>query len=133
MINFLALVVVLLAGLYLLILALVAFLKPEKASGFLLGFASSASFHYLELSIRMVIGVAFVVRAPLTMFPEILTIFGWVLIGTTACLFLIPWQWHQKFSKWSVPQALRQLNLVAISSLALGGFIIFAAIPGSAT
>ena len=40
MINLLALIIVLLAALYFLALALVSFFKPDKASGFLLGFAS---------------------------------------------------------------------------------------------
>jgi hypothetical protein len=132
MIHFLAFGVVLLAALYLLTLALVSFLKPEKASGFLLGFASSASLHYLELFIRIVIGAAFVVRSPSMLFSEIFSIFGWVLIITSACLFLVPWQWHQKFAQKAVPQALRHLNLVATSSLTLGGFIIASAILRSA-
>ena len=133
MINLLALIIVLLAALYFLALALVSFLRPEKASGFLLGFASSASFHYLELLIRIVIGTAFVVRAPLMKFSEIFSIFGWLLIGTSACLFLVPWHWHHKFTQKAVPQALRYLKLVALSSFAMGGFIIACAILGSAT
>ncbi|MGH8049660.1 MAG: hypothetical protein ACREPB_03265 [Arenimonas sp.] len=133
MISLLALIIVLLAALYFLALALVSFLRPEKASGFLLGFASSASFHYLELLIRIVIGAAFVIRAPLMKFSEIFSIFGWLLIGTSACLFLVPWHWHHKFTQKVVPQALRYLKLVALSSFAMGAFIIACAILGSAT
>lgn len=132
MIHFLALIAVLLAALYLAVLAVVSILKPEKASRFLLGFASSASFHYLELFIRIVIGAALIVRAPLMRFQELFSIFGWVLVGTTVCLFLIPWQWHHKFAQQAVPQALRHLKLVAIISFALGGFIIVSAILGRA-
>jgi hypothetical protein len=133
MINIIALIIVLLAALYLLALALVSFIKPYKASGFLLGFASSASFHYLELSIRIVFGTAFVLRAPLMKFPEIFSIFGWLLISTSACLFLVPWHWHQKFAQQVVPQALRHLKLVALSSFVMGGFVIACAIYGSAS
>ena len=126
MINFLALIIVIAAGLYLLALSLISFLKPEKASGFLLGFASSASFHYLELFIRIVIGTAFVVRAPLMNSSEIFSIFGWILIITSICLFLIPWHWHRKFALRVVPLAIKHLKLVAICSVMVGGFIISA-------
>jgi len=131
MIDFLALIVVLSAALYLLALAIFSFLKPQKASQFFLGFVSSAYLHYLELFIRIIFGSAFIIRAPLMMLPELFTIFGWVLVGTSVCLLFIPWQWHQKFAQKAVPQALRQLKLVAVSSFLLGGFIIASAIPGS--
>ncbi len=131
MIDFLALITVLSAALYLLALAIISFLRPQKATGFLLGFVSSAYLHYLELFMRIIIGTAFLVRAPLMMLPEIFTVFGWVLVGTSACLFFIPWQWHQKFARQAVPQALRHLKLVAGSSFLLGGFIIVSAMLGS--
>lgn len=128
MINFLAFIIVILAGFYLLVLSLISFLKPDKASGFLLGFASSASFHYLELFIRIVIGTAFVVRAPLMNSSEIFSIFGWVLIGTTTCLFIIPWHWHRKFARQVVPRAIKHLKLVAICSMIISSFIIISAV-----
>ncbi len=128
MLNSLALITILLAGLYLIALAIVSFLKPAKASSFLLGFASSVPVHYLELIIRLVVGAAFVLHAPLMMFSEIFTIFGWILIGTTACLFVVPWQWHHRFAQRAVPYALRYLKLVAVCSFILGVLIIIYAI-----
>ena len=129
MIETLALVAVLLAACYLLALGAVAFLKPERVARFLLGFAASAYLHYLELLLRIVVGLAFVLRAPIMMFSAVYIIFGWVLIGTSAMLFCIPWQLHYQFAQWAVPHAVRRLWLVAISSIALGGFTIFCALP----
>lgn len=131
MLDLLALITVLSAGLYLIALALVSFLKPDWASGFLLGFASSASIHYLELAIRIAIGSAFVISAPRMMFPEIFHLFGWILIGTSACLLLIPWQWHQMFARQAVPKALRHIKPVAAISLLLGVVIIAFTMLGS--
>lgn len=129
----LALITVLLAALYLLVLAKVALFSPEKAAKFLLGHAASARLHYLELGIRMIVGAAFVVRAHLMKLPEVFTIFGWVIIGTTACLFLIPWQWHRRFTLQAVPYALRSLTLVAIGSFVFSGLIFFCALSGFAS
>lgn len=131
LIEFLALTVVLSAALYLLALAIFSFLKPQKASRFLLGFASSAYLHHLELFIRIIVGAALLVRAPLMMLPVIFTVFGWVLVGTSVCLFFIPWRWHQEFAQQAVPKALRYLKLVAAVSFVLGGFIIVSAMLGS--
>lgn len=82
----LALVGVSLAGLYFLGLAAVSFIAPASAQGFLLGFAGTASAPYLELTLRLAVGAAFVARAPLMMFPLTFGVFGWVLIVTSACL-----------------------------------------------
>jgi hypothetical protein len=129
MIDTLALVTVLVSGCYLIALGLVALLKPEHAKRFLLGFVASAYLHYFELLLRITVGLAFVVRASLMMFAEVYIVFGWVLIGTSAILCCIPWQQHQRFAQWSVPQALRRLTLIAVSSLVLGIFIIICALP----
>jgi len=128
MVDFLALVTIIFAGLYLVGLALLAFCKPQKAAKFLLSFASSASLHYVELGIRIMIGAGFVLRAPIMPFSAIFSCFGWILIITSTCLLAIPWQWHQRFAQRSVGQALRYLKLVAISSFAFGSFIIGCAI-----
>lgn len=128
LLEMLAFIAIVLAAIYLLVLAKVSLFTPAKASTFLLGHAATARLHYLELGIRIVLGVAFVIRARLMVFPEIFIIFGWVLIGTTASLLLIPWQWHRRFTLNAVPHALRHLKLVAICALVFGGFILFCAL-----
>jgi len=131
--DMLALFIIVLAAVYLIVLAKRSLFTPEKASEFLLAHASSARLHYLELGIRLTVGAAFVIRARLMVFPEVFIVFGWILIGTTACLLLIPWQWHRSIALKSVPYALRSLKLVAISSLAFGSFILFCALSGYAS
>lgn len=132
MLSILALIVVVLAGLYLVGLAGVSLLMPARASGFLLGFVGSATLHYLELLLRLLVGGAFLLRAPHMPFPDLFALFGWVLILTTAGLFLVPWQWHRRFANKAVPYAVRNLKLVAVSSLAAGGFVLGAASYGAA-
>ncbi len=124
----LALLGVVLAGLYFVVLAVVAFSAPEKAERFLLGFAGTPCAHFLEMALRLAIGVAFVIRSPLMMFPEAFKLFGWVLVVTTACLLVVPWRWHRQFAQRVVPQALRRLRLVAMGSLALGALVLASAV-----
>ena len=125
MLNTVALGVVTLVGLYLIALAAMSLAMPARASGFLMGFASSATAHYAELLVRVVAGFAFIAQAPSAPFPRGFAVFGWLLVGTTAALFLVPWRWHQAFARRAVPQALRYLPLVAIASLLLGAAVIW--------
>lgn len=132
MLSILALIVVVLAGFYLVALAAVALFAPARAAGFLLGFVGSATLHYLELLLRLVVGSAFLLHAPYLPFPNVFTVVGWVLILTTAGLALVPWQWHRRFAQKTVPHAVRNLKLIAVSSLAAGGFVLAAASYGVA-
>ena len=131
MLELLALVIVYLAGSYLLGLGAVAFVAPAIATRFLLGHAGSAAAHYLELLIRATVGASFLVQGPNMRFPGAFVAFGWVLVATTAVLVAVPWRWHQRFAQKSVPQAVRYLPLIATASLLLGSLIVFAAASGA--
>ncbi len=133
MIDMLAFGIVVLTGVYLCALAGVSLFIPSRATRFLLGFAGSERVHYLELGIRFVVGGAFVINSPGMLAPRVFTIFGWVLLVTTAGLLLFPWKWHQRFAEEAVPRATRYITLIGLCSLALGGFILAAAIRSSAT
>ena len=98
----------------------------------MLGFASSAFTHYLEISLRIIIGAALVVYAPRMMFAMAFLVFGWMLIGTSAVLALIPWSWHNRFAKLTLPRILKYPALLAIFSAAMGIFVIFALLYRSA-
>jgi hypothetical protein len=120
--------VVLLAGLYFVALAAVALTAPARASVFLLGFASSASTHYAELLVRLLVGAAFVAQSARMPFAAVFYAFGWLLLVTTLGLFLVPWQRHRRFAQRAVPLALRHLPLGAFVSLLMGGFVLWSAI-----
>ena len=63
--------VVLAAGLYLAGLGVALLARPARASRFLMGHASSAPLHYLEVGVRIVVGLAFVRNAPGMMAPGV--------------------------------------------------------------
>lgn len=122
--NLLAALPVYAAGLYLVGLGFVALVSPNRAKRFLAAFASSARAHVAELMVRMVVGAALVLSAPLVRFPGIFLVFGWALIGTTIALAAVPWRLHQKFATRSVPIATRYMPLVAVGALAAGAFLL---------
>lgn len=128
MINRLSFVVVLLVASYFLYLGLLILRRPGEAAKFLLGFASRADLHYLEIAIRILAGAAFVNSAPAMLAAPVFLAFGWILIVTSIALLLIPWRWHERFARRMVPRALEYLTLLAISALAMATIIISCAI-----
>jgi hypothetical protein len=130
MLHTTALAIVLLAGAYLVLLAAVAFFAPSRAARFLRGFAGNARLHYLELALRGVVGIAFVLQAPQMRFTDAFSLFGWMLLLTTAALLVLPWRVHRAFALRAIPYATRYLPLVAVASLLLGGLILAAALAG---
>jgi uncharacterized protein YjeT (DUF2065 family) len=133
MINLLALILVLLVGFYLIGLAGLLLVSPARGKRFLFGFASSAFTHYFELVIRLISGVAILLYAPLMLFSGFFVVLGWVLVVTTAGLFIIPWQWHRQFAQWGVSYATRHLRLFAVASFVFGGFVLASVILGNGT
>jgi hypothetical protein len=121
-----ALVVVLLVALFLVGLGAASLLVPDRASRFLLGFASSASAHFAEMLLRLVAGAALVQYAPNMRFASAFSLFGWVLLVTTACLLLVSWRWHRRFAQRAVPLFTRYIALIGLVSLTFGGLVLFA-------
>jgi hypothetical protein len=128
-----ALVVVVLAGVYLLALGTASLVAPARAGRFLLGFASSRPVHFAELAVRSVIGAALIIHAPRMLLPAAFNVFGWLLLVTTACLLLVPWQWHHRFARQAVPRAIRHITLIGLASLVFGGVILGAVARGGGT
>ena len=130
MLEFFASAVVALAGLYLLALGLSTFLAPGVSRRFLLGFAGSASAHYLEMSLRLVVAGALVVRSDGMLFGNAFFAFGWVIVITTGVLLLVPWRWHRGFAQRTVPPLLRHLRLFGVVAIALAVLILGALLLG---
>jgi hypothetical protein len=76
MLESLALTVVVLTGFYFCALGVVSLFLPGKAKRFLLGFASSPRVHYIELSIRLLVGAALLIHAPRMFAPDAFRLFG---------------------------------------------------------
>jgi len=132
MIAFIASGVIVLTGLYFVCLGVTSIFAPARAARFLSGFASSAFKHYLELFIRLAIGWSLLVRAAHMPFSEVLVVFGWVLVVTTAGLLVIPWRWHHRFAQLSVPPVLRYLKIIGVVSVLLGTLVLAAVFRGVA-
>lgn len=122
-----AFIVVLLSAAYLAALGVAAMVRPDRTREFLSAFASSAGVHFTELAFRLLAGGALVLTAPRMQFSQAFAVFGWVLVGTTLLLALVPWRVHRRFADWSVPQTTRFMPLFGAGSLA-GGLLLLGAL-----
>lgn len=108
-------------------LGIASLVRPQRVKAFLGALASTPRVHFTELAIRALVGCAFVLTAPRMPFAPAFTVFGWVLVGTTLLLALIPWHLHRRFANWSVPQATRVMPLFGMGALA-GGIVLLGAL-----
>lgn len=58
-------------------------------------------------------------------YPGLFTLFGWLIIFTSALLLLTPWQWHQAFAARVMPLVIRHMRVFALGAAALGVFILY--------
>ncbi|MCE9678450.1 hypothetical protein LZP69_04455 [Shewanella sp. AS1] len=116
--------IVLVAASYLIGLGLAAFIHPKQISRFLLAFASSLKLHLIEIGLRLIVGAALLGYAPQMRFSAGFTLFAWILIWTSIALILLPWRWHRAFAQKAVPLFTRQLPILGLGSLVLGGVIL---------
>jgi len=70
--------------------------------------------------LRLAVGGSILWQAPHLMYPAAFAIFGWMMVGTTAVLLLLPWKWHRRFAQKAVPQAIGYLPFVGVVSIVLG-------------
>jgi hypothetical protein len=129
--SFLALLVVAAAGVFLVLLGLFALLSPFRARSFLLGFAATPARHYAELSLRVTVGLAFILVAPQLAWGQVLFVAGVLLVGTTAIMAVLPYRLHQTFAQRAVPRALAYLPLIGVASLAGGLALAWSAFVAS--
>lgn len=116
-----------LAALYLLVLGAAALRRPDLARRFLGGFAATQRVHFMELGLRLLTGTALIQYAPRMAGAPVMTGFGWILVGTSLALAVVPWRWHHRFASQAVPQAMRYLWLIGLASL-LGGLGLLTAL-----
>lgn len=132
MISAAAQAVIVLAALFLAWLAGTALLAPARAERFLLGFASTALKHGVELAIRLLVGGALVIAAPKMALQGAFLAFGWTLVASTLVLSVLPWRLHRRFAQFAVPIALKYLPAIGLVALAGAAALIGSLFRGAA-
>ena len=113
-------------GLFIIVAGVLMLFKPKKANTTLRKFASTNFINYTEITIRLVVGIAFIIYSDFVKFPEIFKIFGWFMLITALILYLVPRKLHHNFSTRSA-DIIKPFYFRLISPFAFvfGGWIIY--------
>ena len=129
-----ALIVVAAVGLWLVGVAFLMALRPryclhlfEKMSASLE--RSSWRLQFTEQGLRVLAGVALIVRAPASKLPRVFEVAGCLLVATSLLIMVAPIRWHGAYGRWWVgriaPLAIRLLSPVPMMA---GAGLIYAAL-----
>jgi hypothetical protein len=128
-----ALIVVAATGVWLVGVALLMALRPRyclelfaKMSGNLE--RSNWRLQFTEQGLRVLAGVALIVRAPASKLPLVFEVAGWLLVATSVLIMIAPIRWHGSYGRWWVgriaPLAIRVLSPVPMMA---GAGLIYSA------
>ena len=129
-----ALIVVAAAGLWLVGVAFLMALRPryclhlfEKMSADLK--RSNRRLQFTEQGLRVLAGMALIVRAPASKVPLVFELAGWLLVATSLLIIVAPIRWHGVYGMWWVkrlpPLVIRVLSPVPA---AVGAGLIYVAL-----
>ncbi|WP_309602242.1 hypothetical protein [Sphingomonas sp.] len=113
-----ALAILWLACFYLLGLGLLILINRERAHRFLAAFAQTTRANWIESLLRMVVGIALVIAAPVLDHSALARLFGTFLAGTALLFVLLPGL-HQRFAAPAVAWAAPFLPVLGVASIAM--------------
>ncbi|AOE50344.1 hypothetical protein [Kangiella sediminilitoris] len=103
----------------------VAIIAKTKAIHFLEAFAKTPFYHFLEQTLRLIIGAALVTASPIMLYSDLFGILGWVVIITSLMLIGLPWRWHQKFAQKVIPTVKKYIHVYGVLSFTLGALTLY--------
>ena len=129
-----ALIVVTAAGLWLVGVALLMALRPryclhlfETMSANLA--RSNWRLQFTEQGLRVLAGVALIIRAPASRLPLVFEVAGWLLVATSLLIMVAPIRWHGAYGTWLMRRFTPLVfRILAPVPAAAGAGLIYAAL-----
>jgi hypothetical protein len=116
-------------GLWLIGVSVFMLAAPRRALTALGAMGGSPAVHFGEMLLRIVAGIALVLAAAGSRFPQAIALIGGFLIVSAAVLMLLPRRWHASYSTWWAQRIpVTAVRLVAPVSIAAGGALIWSMI-----
>lgn len=90
--------VVLLFGIFLVLVGILMLSSPKKAREVLQKAGSTVFINYVEITLRLLVGLGFVLTAEVSRVPFFSQYFGWFLVVTSLVLYWVPMNLHHQFA-----------------------------------
>ena len=124
----LAYVVVAASALWLLVVAIFMALRPGYCLHFLSLMASNWRINLSEQGLRLLAGLALVVRSPSSKVPWLFEVGGWFIVATSILLIILPLRWHAAYGAfWYRRLTPRVVRFLAPVSALMGMGLIYIA------
>lgn len=118
--------VVLFFGIFLILVGFLMLSSPKKARGLLQKAGSTVLINYGEITLRLLVGLGFVLTAEVSKAPFFSQYFGWFLIVTSLVLFLVPMNLHHQFAlKSAVILQPKIIRILSVLPIFFGFWLIF--------
>lgn len=115
---FIAKYIVVFFGLFLIFSSFLLFFKPQKSREVIGKAGSTYLINYMELGIRLLIGVAFIISSKIAFYEYQFKIIGYFLMASALILMCVPIKKHNKFSR-NAADKLKPLYLKICAPFAL--------------
>lgn len=117
---------VILFGLFIICVGALMLFAPKRARETLGKMASTNLINYTEITLRIIPAVGLIVYADFSKYPLAFKGFGWLMLGTSIVLYIIPRKWHHAYSRRSA-EILKPLYFQLLSPVAflIGTAIIY--------
>jgi len=127
MVIFFAKWTVVLFGLFFIATGLLMLFAPQKAREILKKAGSTNLINYTEITVRMIPAMGLIGYADYSRFPQVFSVVGWFILGTSAVLFFVPRKWHHSYSLKSA-EILKPFyfRLISPFSMLIGLVILYA-------
>ncbi|MCR9013689.1 hypothetical protein [Aquiflexum gelatinilyticum] len=127
MVEILSKWIVLLFGLFFIATGFLMLFAPQKAREILKKAGSTNLINYTEITVRMIPAMGLIGYADYSRFPQVFSVVGWFILGTSVVLYFVPRKWHHSYSLKSA-EILKPIYFQIISpfSMSIGLLIIYA-------
>lgn len=120
---------IILFGVWIIAVGLLMLIKPQAALRYLGKAASTHAINILEITWRLIAGIALAIYAEHSKFPDVFRVLGYFIIATSALLYFVPRRWHARYAVWwaeNLPASL--VRFASFFAFAAGAFLIYAAV-----
>ena len=124
-----ALLVVAAPGLWLVATALLMAFRPRRFLHLLSLTASSRRINNIEQGLRLLAGLALVIRAGASKLPALFEVGGWFIFTSSVILLVLPLRWHAAYAIWwSLKLKPWAVRAIAPPSAGFGIGLVYAAL-----
>ena len=116
-------------ALFLMVMGILCFIRPIPIQHFFDLFAATKKAHFIEQTIRLMVGLSLIHFATVMNYTGLFQLFGWLIVITSLLLILLPWQWHHQFAIRVIPKVKRHLKIYGLLSMLLSVLILSGSFP----